>query len=381
MNIVSFSDAIELRFTRSIGSFNYSIPPYVPYVFARPQYGALSLPQVQSKVFRTSSLTPRLKAFNINGVVPTQTLKQTRLLLYNGSGGYGDQILTWPISKILTDYGFEVYILADPGNDVCWHLFPWVKGIYTLPIQYETLKLFECHAFHEIVVNTDDHPDQLHPVDTMLHHMGFNHDNITPERKVVKPYFSAAELDEAATLFKDHDIAIFQLHSGSATRSLLPAESAHILRELATRFTKLTWVALYDNLAGEPYKKAVTKDQPANVELFRTPKLRLIWAITQRAKVVIAPDSMMVHVAGSLGVPCIGLWGLTDPALRTKYYTNHFPIWKKTACNFSPCHSYLPNFPHFCPPVPDKVRTQCEVLTAITVDDIVGCIGAWDQVT
>lgn len=345
-----------------------TVPPYTPYVFARPQYGALGFPQVQSKVFRTSSLAPRLKAFNVKAV---SREKSARVLLYNGSGGFGDQILTWPISKILNDYGFEVYILSDPGNEICWHLFPWVRGIYSLPVQFETLRLFEHHAFYEVVVNTDDHPDQLHPVDSMLHQMGFDLGEVGPEAKRVRPYFSAVELDEANALFSGKEIAIYQMHTGSPNRSLTPSESANTLRALAESFPHLTWIALNDSLAGEPYKKAMMrKTIPTNVELFRTQKIRVLWALSQRSKVVVAPDSMMAHIAGSLSVPCVGLWGVTSPESRVKYYENHFPIWKRQACQFSPCFSYLPDFPRYCPPFPEK-RTQCEVMTSMLTSEIV----------
>lgn len=369
MNIITFTDSVELRFIRSIGQFSVKVPPYVPHVFARPQYGALTFPQIQQRIFKTTSLGPRLRPFYADGKRPG-----SRVLLYNGSGGFGDQILTWPVGKILADMGYNVYVLSDPGNEVCWHMFDWVKGIYTLPVQFETLKLFDHYALFEIVVNTDDHQDQMHPVDTMLNHIGIDPDFVDPRRKVVAPNFSGAELDEEEKLFSGKDIAIYQLHTGSSTRSLTPSESCYILRSLAKKYTNFTWIAICDNLVGDPYKTELSTDLPENVVIYRTQKIRILWSLTQRAKVVVAPDSMMVHIAGSLGVPCVGLWGMVDPAKRTRYYENHIPIWPKNACGFSPCFSYLPTFPTYCPPHPDSFRTQCEVMTAITKEMVIDAV-------
>lgn len=372
MNILTFAAGVEFQFTRGAGTVHSSIPPYVPYVFARAQFGAVNHPNVQGKVFRTSILQPRLRAFNLKAAMQQATTGHNRVLLYNGCGGYGDQIMTWPIGQWLHKAGLAVYILADPGNDVAWHMFPWVKGLYTLPLQLETLHLFDHHAFFEIVTNVDDHPGQSHPVDTMLNQMGVDPESVEPKYKVVKPYFSAAELNEADNMFKGQDIAIYQLHCGSQTRHLLPAESAYLLKTLAERYQNLTWVAVYDSLFGEPYKNAAAKQLPKNVSLYRAPAIRQLWALAQRAKVVVAPDSMMVHIAGSLEIPCVGLWGPTHHELRTRYYKHHFPVQCYSACQWAPCHTYMPNFPQICPPMPTATitaqRTQCEAMTHITPD-------------
>jgi len=369
MNLLTMSDTVNLAFTRSIGTFPVTCHPYVPYVFARPQHAALTLPQVKGKVFRSSSLEPRLKNFNVNDP------KRGRVLLYNGCGGFGDQILTWPISKILDDYGYEVHVLADPGNDICWQLFPWVKGIHVLPIQFSMLELFDHHAFFEIVSNMDEHQDQAHPVDAMLHKIGIDPTTIDVSRKSVKPFFSAAEMDEEAALFKGQHVAIFQLHSGSVTRSLIASESVYLLKKLAETFPTIAWVAIHDNLMGESHRKELTKDAlPENIQICFTRKLRLLWALAQRAKVVVCPDSMMVHIAGVLEVPCVGLWGPTNPDSRVAYYKNHHPVWPKEACPHCPCYTFLQNFPHFCPTSTTGPRNQCEVISHIQPADVISAV-------
>ena len=371
MNIITFSNAVSMVFTRSTGQTQVNVPPYVPYVFGRAQYGALVLDQIRPAIFRTSALAPRLEAFNVKNPA------RGRVLVYNGSGGFGDQIMTWPFTKILADMGYDVHVLADPGNEICWQLFPWIKGVHALPMQLENLNFFDHHAFYEVVVNSDEHPDQRHPLDTMLAQAGIDPASIPVSAKVVSPFFSQAELDEEAQMFQGKSVAIYQMHTGSVTRSLSPVESANMLRRLAEAFPDLVWVAIYDNLVGGPYKAEMArKNLPKNVQLCQTPKLRWIWSLAQRAKLVVAPDSMMAHIAGSLGTPCVGLWGQTDPSKRVAYYANHYPVWPKQACPFSACHSFIPDFPHYCPPSMTP-RTQCEVMSAIKPEMVIEAVGCF----
>lgn len=57
-------------------------------------------------------------------------------------------------------------------------------------------------------------------------------------------------------------------------------------------------------------------------------------------KAVIAPDSSMVHMAGMVNTPIIGLYGPFDSESRMKYYKNAIGIMLKTEC--SPCNRHQP---------------------------------------
>jgi ADP-heptose:LPS heptosyltransferase len=99
--------------------------------------------------------------------------------------------------------------------------------------------------------------------------------------------------------------------------------------------------------------------------------LRDLWALSSQAAVVVSPDSMMVHVAGSMNIPCVGLWGSIDPQVRIKYYKNHVALWKREVCPVSPCFQHYNVFPDFCP---TKEHEQCGVLCSIAPDEIVNAV-------
>jgi ADP-heptose:LPS heptosyltransferase len=111
-----------------------------------------------------------------------------------------------------------------------------------------------------------------------------------------------------------------------------------------------------------------------NIQPYTAQNLRELWAQSEDAKVVVSPDSMMVHIAGTMGIPCIGLWGPVNPANRVKYYKNHFPIYRREACQHSPCFAYTASFPKYCPPRGSE-RKVCEVMAAVNPQEVIDAVG------
>ena len=64
--------------------------------------------------------------------------------------------------------------------------------------------------------------------------------------------------------------------------------------------------------------------------------LRHAFALAVRCDVLVAPDSAFVHLAGALGIPCVGLYGPIDGKVRTAHYTT---------CRFIDARDRLPCIP------------------------------------
>lgn len=420
MNLVTFAEPVSINFKKSAGASTLQFEAGRDYVLPLPQFTRIMAEQaVSARAYKISRIENRIPNFNVNA----RKQGSQRLLLYNGSGGYGDQIMTWPFARILTSYGFEVHVLSDPGNQTCWFNFPWLKSIQTIPMQFEQFKMFDYHIMLEAVVNTDEHPEQQHPLDVMCRKVGIDPNTVDPKMRVVRPNFTFLEM-QAGNAFQGKRIAMFQLASANPIRCLPPNDSAFLLFKLAETWPEIHWLALYDEFIPEAYKKAMecqkckgtgrievpvndptialtgtvrpndptngladavaartaTKNEiclkcqgsgtlRSNIQLYNAPVLRELWALTTKAAVVVAPDSMMVHVAGAMDVPCVGLWGLVNPENRVKYYKNHYPLYKRDVCPFSPCYAYSGAFPKYCPPRPN--RNVCECLGAISPGDVI----------
>lgn len=405
MNIVRFIEPVTCGFKKSAGGVTLVFEAGRDYVISTNQLDRIIQDEnVKARLYKVSRLDHRLQPFN-----PTfRKQGSQRLLFYNGSGGYGDSILSWPVAKWLADQGFEIHVLVDPGNQCCWYNFPWVKTIQVMPLAYETFKLFDYHFMMENVNNTDEHQDQLHPIDTMFNYMGVDFRSIPPDKKVVEPIYTWVEQQAAKTVCPDKSrLGIYQLSAANPIRALLPNDSAFLLYKLAEAFPDIHWLAVFDEFIPKAYPEALkcrdcggagkklanndgadgtvteapvcptcqgTGQLLPNIQPYTSPNLRDLWALTKfRASVVVSPDSMMVHVAGTQSVPCVGLWGPVAPQNRALYYKNHAPILHREACPFSPCFAYTSAFPRYCPPR-GNVRTVCEVVAAVTPAEVIDTI-------
>jgi hypothetical protein len=217
----------------------------------------------------------------------------------------------------------------------------------------------------------------------MLRKVGVDPATVPDTMKVVAPNYTGSEVN-AGMAWRDRTFGIYQLAGANPVRNLPPQDSVFMLSKIAEAYPKVTWLAVYDEFISKDYVNLLMEDDidPAtkepkkddkgtpvkkvkysNVILYCAPNVRELWSITTHAKVVVAPDSMMVHVAGSQNVPCVGLWGAFGPATRMKYYKNHHAIHNKQVCPHAPCSHYLGNFPKYCPP--RQNRNVCEVMAAI----------------
>ena len=368
MNLITFSEHLTLRFTKSAGAGTVTFEAGRDYVIGDAQLDRLWADgKIKDVVYKLSKLDMRLRNFHAS----VRSSGTNRVLVYNGSSGYGDQIMTWPVAHLLHKLGFTVHVLSDPGNQVCWWGFPWVASVQIVPMQAHAFRMFDHYALFDHVVNRDEHPDQPHPVDAMLHRIGIDAATVAPELKVVRPVFTERER-AVGQRYAGQRFALYQMAASSPLRSLPAGDSAFLLRRLAQAFPDVRWLALYDHYLPAEYGQSLA-DMPKNVDKWSNENLRDLWALAETASVVVAPDSMMMHVAGSMGVPCVSLWGSTNPASRLLYYRNQVPIHLRQACQFSPCNAYTAEFPKHCPPSP--ARNVCEVMAAISPDQVISAVG------
>ena len=95
------------------------------------------------------------------------------------------------------------------------------------------------------------------------------------------------------------------------------------IRILAGRYT----VFVFDNrpIPREPRDRFISVDNQS---------LPVALAMVAQMDAVLAPDSAYIHVAGSNGIPCLGLFGPTGGKVRTKGYPSvrYFDMRRTLAC-------------------------------------------------
>jgi len=370
MNIIRFIEPVTVQFKKSSGSATVTFEAGRDYVIAQAQVDRLMADEnLRKRVYKMSRLDPRLENFHVQA----RKANGKRLLLYNGSGGFGDQIITWPLARLLDQMGFDVHVMTEPGNNVCWWHFPFVKATHLIPMPYEQFKMFDHICYFEQVVNMDEHQDQEHPFDAMLIKIGIDPAGVSNDLKVVPPLFTGSELADGKAQFADKNIAIFQMSSANQVRALPPSESVFMALKLAQSFPEWHWLCLHDEFINKDYvtqlEERIKKKGLENIQAYNAPDLRKLWTLAMRAQVVVCPDSMMVHVCGSMQIPCVGLWGPVAPSHRVKYYKNHWAIFHQEFCPQAPCFCYTSTFPKYCPP--RNERNVCELLAGIRPQEVV----------
>lgn len=364
MHVISFVDHISLENAnlKFGGASNFEARK--PYLFSDKQLDTIKELELNIPFERLSKAEPMLRSFH-----ETSDGRKGSVLIYNGVGGMGDQIMTWPLAKILADRGYEVHILLEQHLALFWYGFPWVKSIVTLPCYWAILEKFDYHINLEYISNGYAHDQQMQPIDLMLRICGIDPASIPDQEKRVAPIFTLTEENISSHLYKDRKLAFYQLASSQQIRSLSPQHSRAILTALAKAFPDFHWIAVFGPLEASPYWFEPFDAQNIEVRSFERP--RLLWSLVKRAELCVAPDSMLVHVAGTLERPCVGLWGPYAAESRVKYYPHHYPIYHKEACPLSPCNWNASALPHICPPSLNQPRERCEVMLQITPEEVI----------
>lgn len=92
-------------------------------------------------------------------------------------------------------------------------------------------------------------------------------------------------------------------------------------------------------------------------------------AVLNACDIVLGPDSALIHVAGALGKPAVGLYGAFDYRLRTAYAPNTIALQGHGPC--APCFYHGRNGEHFPRNGPCHKVGKCVVLDSIKVDSVV----------
>jgi ADP-heptose:LPS heptosyltransferase len=109
-----------------------------------------------------------------------------------------------------------------------------------------------------------------------------------------------------------------------------------------------------------------------NVAMEERPTFRQSCAILSTCDVVLAPDSALLHVAGALGIPAVGLFGPIDPRSRLAYSPSVRGL--KGAMPCAGC-GHHPRHPQEWPAgMPCSRSGQCDALAAIAPRIIISAV-------
>lgn len=148
-----------------------------------------------------------------------------------------------------------------------------------------------------------------------------------PEPTFALPIDAAAEsavadFFAAAGLKARERLVVVNPGAGRTAKQWPVAHFAALARRLAGE-AGATVLVVWGPSERERAEGIVAGARPATAVLAPATDLAALTAILRRASVVVGSDTGPLHLAAALGVPCVGLYGPTDPARNGPYGAGH----------------------------------------------------------
>jgi len=298
-----------------------------------------------------------------------QTLKAGQSVCVYRHNAFGDQLMIsavpFEIKRRNPDAVVHMYCHKDVAN--LWLANPYIGGTaLELPIPFDAAQRYDYHLFYEGMLENNSERDQNCCYDDFFSYAGLTDvpdDSKRPQINV-RPedyrFFNEAALPAGYILY--------HLNPNNPNRCY-PFELSKVT---ITKLLGLRPVVVV-GVTKENYKPFI----PASaIDLVnKTPKFRDLLPIVERAAVVVAPDSSVMHIAGGFSKACVSLWGLFDPNDRVKYYKNHVALTAFDACPHAPCRDHNFVLPEDkCRDADMAFREGCAALSSISPDRIVEAV-------
>lgn len=321
-----------------------------------------------------------------------RTIKGAKILLErNRERGIGDLLfLTGPLAYMQHVSGddVEIDVMAFADRGIVLTHSPLIHNgcVRCGPLEYDHLRLYNYHWLVNSITEQDSEGDQMNVYDALFANLGFDPAAIEAQWKRPSATVVSEDFQNLDRLFKfvfdQRKIDLRKIgyivvapFSNATPRSLNYQRWLEIIQALATRRPVVVVgnsslrLPEMDMSAGT-FNQHIASMGGGVVNAIDCTSIRVLMALIARSFCTIGLDSAPIYVAQALKVPAISLWGTHAPGARIGYDKNmmDLAIWHQEACQFAPCFAYG-GFPEKKCPFGAE-QTCCEVLTAITPDDV-----------
>ena len=294
--------------------------------------------------------------------------KERHSILIVAPIGFGDSILLTPClraikelhpSANLTIATFQEYRQPYLG-------LPYVDGFDDYPLPIQKLQNYDCVLFLERAIEFTSRAKEQHMTDRFAEHLGLG------ELKDKTADYRVTDMEREWILASFPRTAKrrigIQIQAGARCRTY-PRMTL-----MVEALRREGWEV---GLLGAPGEFSTAgPDRPEIIDLS---KRGLTWrqsvAFLTTCDVFLGPDSSMLHAAGALNVPAVGVFGPYPWKLRTAYYKSVHAIQGTEGCTLAPCfhvtHLGLSQFPANGP---CAATGRCTVLESILPQRILALV-------
>jgi ADP-heptose:LPS heptosyltransferase len=277
-------------------------------------------------------------------------------------GGFGDLLLLSPVIKAMRKFRSH--------GTVTVATFPQYKGVFDntdtrwapYPILKSDLWAFSTVYFLENSIERGEPGKRFHMTDVFASHMAV---------EVIDKEAEYILSPEEKTWAEDYCVKKWPV-PGSVKRIAIQCQASTHCRDypqLGEVIAQLYAKGWHCFLLGSPYSISVqNKLRITNCTLDNL-TFRQSAAVLDACDIVLGPDSALVHVAGAINKPAVGLYGPFPWQLRTAYASNTVAIQGHGEC--APCFYHGRNGEHFPRNGPCHKVGKCVVLDSIRPESIV----------
>ncbi len=285
------------------------------------------------------------------------------------SGGFGDMLLLGPVLRSIKFRWPKITVIVACRKEryAVFDGLGYPDGHIATPVSVEEAVTFDAVVSFEHVIEREK---SAHYVDALARHMGLSMPDI-PDSRRIEYKVSYLENMTAEIRYRRKDgkprLGI-QVMSGARYRSYPRNQTGQI----AMYFLGKGWEVYLLGVKGdvqEAGKVPGLRDLTNEGLSFRQSV-----AAMATCDVVLAPDSSLLHCAGALGLPAVGLFAAIPSAMRTAYAPSITAIDGRGKC--SPCFWHERGGIQFPKDGPCASSGRCDVLAGISVERIVAAVEA-----
>lgn len=289
-------------------------------------------------------------------------------LLFIRPAGFGDLVLLTPVLREIKRRWPSVVInvcAVSLYGPVLKNL-PFVDGILAFPVTKAICETYDAWVFFENSIEENPRAREVHMTDLFAEITGINGIDDKKPAYALTPSEMVYSMEAFPRVNGTRRLCI-QV-GASAKARVYPKQ---MLGEVVGKMLEKGWEVFLLGQAGEVRVEA--KHPALRVLSEQGISFRQSAAVLNYADCFLGSDSALLHVAGALGVPAVGLYGPFPANLRTAYCPTTFIIEGKGPC--APCfHHYVPPFHDWPENGPCNQTGRCEVLASIKPDRVIHAI-------
>jgi ADP-heptose:LPS heptosyltransferase len=293
-----------------------------------------------------------------------------RNILIQRAGGFGDLILLTPVLREIKRRWPSVHLAVSTMGHygVALANLPFVDEIVQFPVPLAVAETFDAWVFLENAIEKNSRAKELHMTELFAEIVGITDIADLHPAYAVKPT-EAIWCNEA---YPRNSMPRVCVQVGASAKCRVYPQQ--LIINGCEDMIQRGWEVFLLGTPGEIKWDQRVQLPPTLHDLTRSGlTFRQSCALINTADCVIGSDSALIHVAGALRVPAVGLYGPFPWKLRTKHCPTTVALTGSVNSKACPCfhHASATMRNHFPANCPSKDKGVCEVLADIEPKRIV----------